>query len=242
MKILKLLINKFIIILFIIIFVLYTFNNQENMIIENNFTQDIIQDRNQDRINDVLLYAKSFIGIPYKWFKETDKVQGDDKIWAANEPIITAEEIKEKNKSINCVGLINLIRRYLGLSIPGLDGKEGEIGKIFPGTTWTWFHYLNRTNRLEKINFNTKYDIGTLLISDFKNFDKPGHVAIIINKFGKNVKEQYILHSYSYYTYKDSMNMNNAGTTGIQKMDNDNILDWFEVTHICLPDNWLLKD
>jgi hypothetical protein len=234
MKSVNILLSKLIIILFLIIFALYIFNNQENMMIQN--------DNTQDRINDALIYAKSFIGITYRWFKETDKVQGDDKIWAANEPIITAEEIKEKNKSINCVGLINLIRRYMGLSIPGLDGKEGEIGQIFPGTTWTWFNYLNRTNRLEKINFNSKYDIGTLLISDFKNFNKPGHVAIIINKFGKNVKEQYILHSYSYYNYKDSMNMNNVGTTGIQKMDNDNILDWFEVTHICLPDNWLLKD
>jgi hypothetical protein len=36
--------------------------------------------------------------------------------------------------------------------------------------------------------------------------------------------------------------MRNVGTTGIQKIDHDKILDWFKVTHICLPENWILKD
>ena len=35
--------------------------------------------------------------------------------------------------------------------------------------------------------------------------------------------------------------MENAGITGIQKIDDDRILDWFKVTHICLPENWLLN-
>jgi len=193
-------------------------------------------------INRAMTYAKSLIGIPYRWYKIGENMH-NDKIWASNGPMITAEEIKIQNKSIVCTGLINLIRRYMNLPIPGLDGEEGIIGNMFPGTMWTWFHYLKRTNRLEEINFNKKYPIGTLLLSDFKSIQKPGHIAIIISESENNVKEQYILHSYSYYSYKEGINMENSGITGIQKIDdfNDKILDWFKVTHICLPENWLLN-
>jgi hypothetical protein len=209
---------------------------------ENNENNENIKNNKNNKIKNIKIYAKSLIGIPYRWYKKGEVVCGDDKFWSANLPHITANKIKKKDKCIVCTGLINLIRRYLGLSIPGLDGKLGKISLKFPGTTWTWFRYLKKANRLEEIDFTKKYPIGTLLISNYKNIEEQGHVAIIISNVGNNIKKQKIIHSYSNYCYKDCLNMRNVGTTGIQKMDDDKILDWFKVTHICLPENWILKD
>ena len=196
----------------------------------------------QKKILSALKYAKSLIGIPYRWYKKGEVISGDDKFWSTNLPPITAKQIKKEDKCIVCTGLINLIRRYAGLSVPGLDGKLGKISLKFPGTTWTWFRYLKKNKRLEEIDFNKKYPIGTLLISNYKSIEEQGHVAVIISNIGENVKEQEILHSYSNYCYKDCLNITNVGITGIQKINDEKILDWFQVTHICLPENWILKD
>jgi hypothetical protein len=196
--------------------------------------------KNDDIINEALIYAKTLIGIPYRWWHDNEEIKGDDKFWAANDPTLTADEIKSQDKCIVCTGLINLIRRYVGLSIPGLDGKQGKFGMKFPGTTYTWFRYLKRKKRLIEIDLTKKYPIGTLLIADYKSVDEQGHVAIIIDYKGSNIKEQSILHSYSENSYQDSKHMKNVGETGVEELNNT--LLWFKVTHVCLPENWLIKD
>jgi hypothetical protein len=133
-----------------------------------------------------------------------------------------------------------LVRRYLNLSIPGLDGKQGKICLKYPGTTYTWFRYLKRKKRLEEINFRKKYPIGTLLIANYISVNEQGHVAIITDSSGRNVKKQNIIHSCSHYSYEESKNMKNVGKTGIQTLKST--LEWFKVSHICLPENWILKD
>ena len=194
------------------------------------------------KINKALTFAISFIGIPYRWWKKGEAIHGNDKFWSANCSSITAEQIKKEDKCIVCTGLINLIRRHLGLSVPGIDGKLGKLSLKFPGTTWSWFRYLKKNNRLEELDFNKKYPLGTLLVADYKNIEEQGHVAIIISELGENINEQEILHSYSNYYYNECANMKDVGITGIQKIDDYKIFEWFKATHVCLPENWILKD
>ena len=52
----------------------------------------------------------------------------------------------------------------MGLSIPGLDGKLGEDGLKWPGTTSTWHAYLKQKNKLEPLDTTKKYPRGTLLL------------------------------------------------------------------------------
>ena len=160
-----------------------------------------------EEILEVINYTKTFINIPYRWWHEKEEIQGNDKFWAENGKPISSQQIKKEDKCIVCTGLINLVRRYLNLSIPGLDGKQGKLGLKYPGTTYTWFRYLKRKKRLEEINFRKKYPIGTLLIANYINVNEQGHVAIITDSSGRNVKKQNIIHSFSDYSYEESKNM-----------------------------------
>lgn len=196
--------------------------------------------KQQAKINEAMIYAKSFIGIPYRWHRTGDKIKGDDKFWAANEPKITAEKIKKEDKCIVCTGLANLVRRKLGFSIPGLAGELGKVGLEFPGTTGVWFWVFKNKGRLEEVDFNRKYPIGTLLLADYVSDESQGHVAIIANDKGDNLKEQEILHATSDFDYLESENMRNVGNVRIEPLSNTT--KWFNLTHVCLPENWLLKD
>lgn len=196
--------------------------------------------KNDNIINDALKFAKTLIGIPFRWWHDNEQIKADDKFWAANEPKVTADEIKLNDKCIVCTGLINLIRRHVGLSIPGLDGKQGKLGIKFPGTTYTWFRYLKRKKRLVEIDFNKKYPMGTLLITNYESVEEQGHVAIIIDYKGSNIKEQSIIHACTEHTYQDSKHMKNVGETSIEELNN--ILVWYKVKYACLPENWLIKD
>jgi hypothetical protein len=80
-----------------------------------------------DTIHGALQYARSFLGIPYKWHRADDPIAPNDKFWASSEPLtITAEAIQQAGKSIVCTGLVNLVRRHLGLTVPGLDTPFSE--------------------------------------------------------------------------------------------------------------------
>ena len=99
-------------------------------------------------VDDSLFYAVSLVGTPYRWYREGEEIKGDDKFWAFNGPPPSAVEIKQKGSCIVCTGLINLMRRFMGLSVPGLDGNLGADGLKWPGTTSTWYAYLKHKNRL----------------------------------------------------------------------------------------------
>lgn len=198
------------------------------------------------QINKVITYAKSLIGVPYRWHRDGDSIQPDDKFWAENGPVVTREEIDQSDKCIVCTGLINLMRRFMGLSIPGLDGKLNDIeGNKFAGTTGIWFAYLDRAGRLEPIDVNRKYPKGTLVIRDFSDVETDqGHVAVVIDESGDNILDQRIIHSYATVDYTESKNKKNAGKTGTMKFKSSHFYasESGYYTHICLPENWLLKD
>jgi hypothetical protein len=206
---------------------------------------DNSQTENLKKIDDVLDYAKTMIGVPYRWFRQGEDINGTDKFWADNTGIVLRKHIDTFDKCIVCTGLINLIRRYLKLSIPGLDGEGPKYAKKFPGTTGIWFGYLKRKGRLQKLDITKKYPKGTLLLKNFESIDNDqGHVAVIIDEFGNTVLEQNILHSFANYLYNESYDMKNVGETNIQNFK-DIHFGWKELgyfTHVCYPENWLLKE
>jgi len=198
------------------------------------------------QINSVISYAKTLVGVPYRWHRSGDIIEGNDKFWAENGASVSREEINRLDKSIVCTGLINLMRRFMGLSIPGIDGSLNDIeGNIYPGTTGIWFEYLKRHKRLQKLNVKKQYPKGTLLIRDFYDIETDqGHVAVIIDDTAPNILGQHIIHAYAKYAYNISKDMKNVGKTGTMKFVSSHYFDSDDgyYTHICLPENWLLKD
>lgn len=202
-------------------------------------------------IDSVILYSKKLINIPYRWYKSNEKFTGDDKFWASNDKAVTAEYIKNEDKCIVCTGLINLMRRHLNLTIPGLNGNiEGQYKKFyeeFPGGTGAWYAYLNQQNRLEVLDINKKYPIGTLLIAPYQNDDiDQGHVAVIIDDINQsndmnNILYQNIIHSTSTINYYFSDKFKNHGCVKIQPFIEVHSLHqkgYFK--YVCFPENWLL--
>lgn len=188
-------------------------------------------------IDCVIEYSLTMVGVPYRWHRGGDSIEQDDKFWAKNDSSVTREEIDRKDKCIVCTGLINLMRRHLKLSIPGINTGP-KWWRDFPGTTGTWFEYLDEKERLKPIDLSKKYPKGTLLLRNFESVEKDqGHVAVLLEK-------RNILHAYSNFTYAESFYMKNVGQTGIQRLEEVHF-GWNKkgyFTHICLPENWLLVD
>ena len=128
-----------------------------------------------------------------------------------------------KKQGINCVGLINIIRRHYNLEIP--KDKNGN----HEGTS-TWFEYLNKNNFLEKIDYKKIYETGTLLIQDYNPEDQ-GHVAIIINKNNDILINSYKIHA-----------IEHPGSKKYNKVIKEKFMDYpfyKRYTHICKSDNWI---
>jgi hypothetical protein len=198
------------------------------------------------KINEVINYAKSMIGVPYRWHRDGDKIMGDDKFWAENGNMITRNEIDSSDKCIVCTGLTNLMRRYMGLTIPGMDGSLNDVeGNIYPGTTGIWFEYLSRKGRLEKLDIKKKYPAGTMVLKNFVDIETDqGHVAVLIDNGVDSIMDQKIIHAYAEFNYKESHGIKNVGITGITdfKISHYYCSDDGYYTHVCLPENWILCD
>lgn len=221
------------------------------------------------KLNDVLAYAYSLVGIPYRWHREEDKISGVDKFFASNDGIVYSREDiigegeENTGKCIVCTGLINLMRKYAGLTIPGLDGSLGEVGINFPGTTGIWFMYLERKGVIQPLDSDKTYPPGTLLLRDFHDvvYDQ-GHVAVVVDNAVagnlnitdedcpnvtniQSVLNQYIIHSYSQISYVKSkiMNITDVGKVSIEKMHLSHLWDKNGYyTHICYPEDWILTE
>lgn len=195
------------------------------------------------------------LGIPYRWYDENvDTFNGIDKFWCENTPAPSAFEIIKNDKSIVCTGFINLLRRKLGLDIPGLDGnirgKYKELYRKYPGGTGAWFLYLNQRKCLEKLDMNMKYPKGTLLLARFKNngeFDQ-GHAAVVYDDMDNTttINDQLIIHASPDILYTDKDKYKNHGSVKIEPfyISNNN---WKSkkksyYTFVCYPEKWLLPE
>ena len=175
-------------------------------------------------------YAKKLVGVKYKVNKVAPTKDGAP-FWASNDPPPNLEDIKKKG-GMCCVGLPNLIRRYLGLQVPGY--VTGQKKHVFPGGTRAWFEYLKLKKRLKKIDYNKSYPKGTLLLEDYNPVNM-GHLAIVWTENKKGLLNSKILHS-NYHAGIKSLVIEYFHNFMIKEKNNKRF------THICLPEDWLLKN
>lgn len=208
---------------------------------------------NQVIISSAIEYSTKLIGIPFRWYDpDTDTFNGNDKFWCHNSRPPLVSEIVENDKSIVCTGLINLIRREGGLTIPGLNGnirgKYKEICQQHPGGTGAWFKYLHQNKRLQKLDIKLRYPKGTLLLAKFiSDNEDQGHAAMVYDDSkGKTINEQLIIHSAPTILYPDRHLHKNHGCVIVEEFKISNE-EWRYskkpyYTYVCLPENWLLLD
>lgn len=183
-------------------------------------------------INDAIWYVELFDRMPYNTLGRPPK-KDNAPFWVSNNQPPCYDVIIKKGS--NCAGLINLVRRYMGLEIPGNFSNQPK--DEWAGGTYVWFEYLKNNNRLQKIDHNKSYPIGTLLIQDFNPKDQ-GHLAMTINK-GVTLLDTKIIHNVN-ARYKENDKPQRLQEVNIHKLKDYYYYSRF--THICLPENWLLKN
>ncbi len=178
-------------------------------------------------IPQALKFLKSLEGVKRTGYcHDTPPDEEGPPFWIGPGPLPCLEEIQRKGSV--CVGLGNLVRRYMGLEVPGkVTGKKLND---WPGGTESWFEYLSEEGRLEEISFQQVYPPGTLLIQDFNTKDQ-GHIAITVDSSDLGLLKSTIIHNIAdqhfYGTYIHTL---------------DEYPNYQRHTHICLPQNWLLKN
>lgn len=185
------------------------------------------------KVDDVLNFINTLIGTKYIFWYPNMEGCGEQS-YVSDDVLPTAETIR--NIGINCVGVINLVRRYLNLEIPGLKDNHK-----YAGGTSQWFYYLKKNKKLKKFSIRKNYPAGTLLIRNYKNEKDQGHVAIIYKK-SKSVLFSELIHSYTIDKYcPENFNRKLEPGLCIDKTVGQSYF-WNEngyYTHICLPDDWL---
>ena len=184
----------------------------------------------KSNIKNALDYVYSLQGTKYGWWNIGDDQRYiEHPAYAINKKVPSKMYIK--NKSINCVGVINLMRRINNLSIPGTENPNFKV----PGGTYIWFKHLNNQNKLHTFNINKKYPRGTLLLSNYKNNLFQGHVAVL---YRANSAHPTIIHSWSNDTVPNKF----KSDPGLVKERLDIFIDEFPkyLTHVCLPEDWLI--
>ena len=181
------------------------------------------------KIKKALDYAKEFEDMRYK-FSEKPPLKDGPPFWIENSFPPTISYIKKYGSC--CAGLTNLVRRYMGLEVPGhITGKKIHE---FIGGTGAWFSYLESEGRLQKIDFTKIYPDGTLLLQNY-SVENAGHLAIVLKSSKKGLLDSKIIH--------------NVGGIFKEKKYREVVIellkdypDYKRFTHICLPEKWLLKN
>jgi cell wall-associated NlpC family hydrolase len=162
----------------------------------------------ESRVQQALAKADEYIGILYSPWNPNASCYGDHgPFWSFNGPAPSLERVERE--LLNCAGLINIIRRELGLKIPGAAEQT-----YYAGGTYEWFTYLDRKKKLHHFDSTKHYPKGTLLLRCFRNKDDDGHLAIVRGK-------QKVIHS-----------IRNYGVI------HDSVWPTY-YEFVCLPEDWL---
>lgn len=175
------------------------------------------------KIEKGLQFAEKLVGIKYQVSTKVP-IKDSCPFWNRDGPSPSIEDIKKGG--LACVGVTNLIRRHLGLKIPIEKGKWKDI---FPGGSGAWFHYFEEKKKLQKIDYNKTYPKGTLLLQDYNPKDM-GHVAIVWTADKKGLSNSKILHA----------RHDGPKSVVIEPLDDYKMKRRF--THVCLPEDWLVKN
>lgn len=175
-------------------------------------------------------WLRRFEGMKYTNYDfKIPKMNANEPFWVSNSKLPEFSYIYIRGST--CVGLVNILRRYLQLEIPGII--TGEEKDDIPGGTQSWFKYLTIKKRLNVVDFSKTYRAGTLLIQDFNNKDQ-GHVSIVISENNALIESE-IIHNVN---GKWGNKIYNSVT--IEMVKEYPYYDRF--THICMPEKWLIKN
>ena len=191
----------------------------------------ILSDKENKLVSKAIRYVKKFVGMKYKYSIAKPSVKKDKQpFWIVNKTVPKFDYIYKRGS--NCVGLLNLVRRYMSLEIYGnITGYKKED---WIGDTYAWFMYLKNKKRLEKIKPNKVYPKGTLLIQKYNPKDH-GHVAMTVMSSKNGLMETKIIHNVS-----GKWDGKKYNSVVIEKLKDYPYHTRF--THICLPKNWLIKN
>jgi hypothetical protein len=192
-------------------------------------------------IDRAINYAKQFLGVKYSFWINSMSPPTKDKapFWIENKPPPSIEQIKKEGMC--CVGLTNLMRRHMNLEVPG--HITNEINNLdFIGGTENWFSYLKNQNRLKEIDYTEKVPVGTLLLQNYNDIDQ-GHVAVIIESSEEGLLESKKIHAimHSSIELNDNEELINKYNQVVEEKFKD-YLFYKRYTHICYPEDWLLKN
>ena len=188
----------------------------------------ILTDEENRKVSKAISYLKKLEGTKRKDYSKNTPPKRGAPFWIEKEKLPNVELIKKEGSV--CVGFTNLVRRLMKLEIPGdITGKKK---KDWVGGTEAWFDYLKKEKRLEKIDFNKVYPKGTLLLHNFNPKDQ-GHVAVTINSSKLGLLNSKIIHN------TNEKNINLYGTYIHKLKEYEN---YKRFTHICLPQDWILKN
>ena len=100
------------------------------------------------KIDEIIEYIKKYEGMKYTGYDKNSNVMTPDQpFWVSQLEPPPFEEVYSKGST--CVGLTNIVRRYLGLTVPGLN-ENYEC----PRGTESWYKYLDSNNRLETLDLS----------------------------------------------------------------------------------------
>ena len=191
-----------------------------------------------EKIERVLTFVTQLIETKYGYWSYDIINYDDEPMWASNDPLSLDDKNINmiKSKTINCSGLINLIRRSLNLMVPGISEKSE-----YPGGTYEWYKYLKRQNVLHKFDYKKEYPLCTLFLRKYISEEDQGHLAILYEVNEKGSLYSKIIHSYSNgIKDENSIEKFNPG------VNCDNTLGESHFYHrdgyyqyYCLPEDWL---
>lgn len=177
----------------------------------------------KSNLKKAIAYAEQLVGAKYDmWKNGQDTRAAEAPFWVTGKKFPTAAYVKAR--SCVCVGLINLMRRHAGLSVPG----DEKTNYKYAGGTWIWFNALKKKGVLKPFDIRKSYPVGTLLLRNYKNVKDQGHVAVVYEKNRKGVLFSKLLHCY----FNAGVQIDHAvGKSHFWEKDG-------YYTHTCAPEDW----
>lgn len=190
---------------------------------------------NFDRtVNTALSFARSLIGTPYRWWNGGDLRGDHGPFWSYNGAPPQRSVIL--SQWCACAGLINLIRRRVGLSIAGLDREDYP----YAGGTASWSFYFKKQGVLMPFDHLARYPKGTLLLRPYRSAIDQGHLAVVNSEHSSGILFAQLIHAYA-LDPKPRPGKIVAGGILLDKAVGSSHF-WSPrgyYSHVCLPENWL---
>ena len=186
----------------------------------------------EKNVETALQYAEKIIGTKYEYWCESTELANKGPMWVSSEAVPNVEIIRDD--SVNCTGLINLMRRAVKLSIPGINSAQ------YPGGVYEWCQYLKNKNALHKFDYKLSYQRGTLFLREYKSEHDQGHVSVLYQENKESSLYSIIIHS----SVNTGFQINTKLEPGVNI---DNTLGqshfyykfgYYE--YYCLPQDWLI--